>query len=173
MKYLITGNAGTGKSTVIEKLHELGHYAYDTDNLPKVTRYLDKETGELVDKPGVEGFGRYASQWQEEPLEQLLNSAGTVFVGGSVSNGSRFYHLFDTVFGLLVDDEALTHRLQSRTNNDTGKNKRDLDFLVGINQRVTNNLTADPHVITIDATHPLEQVVADILGNTDEHRNLA
>ena len=45
-KYLITGVAGSGKSSVIDELRNRGFAAYDTDDLPDVTRLQDKETGE-------------------------------------------------------------------------------------------------------------------------------
>ena len=41
--YLITGDPGAGKPAVAGALARLGHAAYDTDDMPAVTRLEDKQ----------------------------------------------------------------------------------------------------------------------------------
>jgi dephospho-CoA kinase len=50
-KFLITGRQGSGKTTVIKQLQKLGYTAYNTDDLPDVTKLQDKETGETIEWP--------------------------------------------------------------------------------------------------------------------------
>src|SRR6478609_3234696 len=102
-KYLITGAAGSGKSTTIGALQDRGFSAYDTDDLPEVTRLQERATGRFVDWPkGPADFSKNAWNWQEKGLKKLLASDETVFVGASVANQQEFYPLFDTIFALIV-----------------------------------------------------------------------
>jgi predicted ATPase len=58
--YLITGEAGSGKTAAIGELQRRGYTAYNTDELPDVTRLVDIQSGKLVE------------EWPEKPLEAIL-----------------------------------------------------------------------------------------------------
>ena len=68
-KYFITGNAGSGKSTVIDVLKQRGFTAYDTDGLPEVTLRVPSRHSELD----------YAQVWDSLALKKLLESDDDVF----------------------------------------------------------------------------------------------
>ena len=111
-RFLITGRQGSGKTTVIRRLQELGYTAYNTDELEGVTKLQDRLTGEVIGWPeGVVDWNKYAWNWQEEPLKQLLASDDTVFVGAVVGNQRDFYPLFDKIFVLTLDTDTLRKRL--------------------------------------------------------------
>jgi broad-specificity NMP kinase len=112
--YLITGSQGSGKTTVIKQLQKLGYTAYNTDDLPDVTKLQDIETGETIEWPdGKVDWSRYAWNWQEKEIMKLLRNDDTVFIGAVVSNQEKFYDLFDKVFIIIVGPETLRRRLLS------------------------------------------------------------
>lgn len=153
MNYLITGNAGSGKSTIIGELQKRGYTAYDTDDLPALTH--------KVPPKNPNGMA-YSIEWDAAELQKLLESAATVFIGGSVSNQSDFYSLFDAIFAVHVDVDTLEHRLITRINNSTGKNDSDRAFLLSIQDRIYANL-ANAGAIQIDNTRSLSMVVNTIV----------
>lgn len=119
MKVLITGTPGSGKTTAIQELVQRGYAAYDTDELSEVTRLQLRETGQIVDWPeGFVDWQKYDWNWQEDGLKKLLAAHQTVFIGAIVSNQQSFYHLFDAMFVLTIDDNQLLNRLVTRTNHD-------------------------------------------------------
>ena len=167
-KYLITGVSGAGKSTVIGELQKRGFTAYDTEELPDLAPMLDRRTGKFVDKSQANGdFKRFVIVLQEDKLKELLDSDETVFLSATGHNQSDFYPLFNNIFALIIDESTQEHRLATRTNNDTGNNPIDREYLVSGNQRVQSKLL-DIGAIAIDATKPLTKVIDSILSHIDE-----
>ena len=113
-KYLITGRQGSGKTTVIKQLQKLGYTAYNTDDLPNLTKLQDRETGETIEWPdGKVDWSRYAWNWQKPEIEKLLASDEIVFIGAVVSNQVDFYPMFDKVFVITVSINTLKTRLEN------------------------------------------------------------
>ena len=114
MKCLVTGQAGSGKSTVAAELVRRGFVAYDTDSMPEVTGFDSLETGEPVGWDAINhpiDFRRVAWNWRLDKLQELLASADDVFVCAITSNTVELSHLFDKVFVLVPDRETLARRL--------------------------------------------------------------
>jgi len=165
-KYLITGDAGSGKSTVAQALAERGYRAHDTDDLPEVTR-LEDHAGRPVEWPeGPVDWSEYAWNWQEAGLRKLLAGIGTVFVAAIVSNQARFYPLFEEILVLVVDPATLRDRLLSRTENDFGKHPDELAGILSYHAELQRELLSAPRAVAIDATRPLEVVVDEIIAQT-------
>ena len=163
-KFLITGDPGSGKSALAEALARRGYTAYDTDDLPDVTR-LEDTAGRPVDwpEPPVD-WSRYGWNWQEAGLRERLASAGTVFVAAIVSNQEEYYSWFDAIFVLVADVATLRQRLLSR--NGYGKHPAELaGILDGHAERVAELLSA-PQAVAIDAARPLERVADDVIAYT-------
>lgn len=111
-KYLITGRQGSGKTTVIKLLQHLGYTAYNTDDMPDVTKLQNRITNEIVPwPPGKVDWTTYAWNWQRPALLKLLNSADPVFIGAVTANQVGFYPLFDRVLLLAVSPMTLRSRL--------------------------------------------------------------
>lgn len=161
-RFLITGNAGTGKSTVINELQRRGYNAFDGDELTGIHTFMDKITGALVDEPGPEGPARYTTIWQPKTFKSWLDENESVFVGGSVYNQTEFYPLFNKIIGLMLPPEVLDVRLKSRTNNPTGNDEKGRNYFVGINARVNTNLKL-AGAIMIDSSLPIAIVTDKIL----------
>ena len=59
-KYLITGRPSSGKTTVIETMKRRGFQAFNTDDMPEITKLEEQETGKPVPWPeGVVDWKRY------------------------------------------------------------------------------------------------------------------
>jgi shikimate kinase len=121
MKTLITGIAGTGKSTIIRALNEQGIFAIDLHNIPGLFFWQNKITKEPIAYSPV-----YSQEWFEtvdricniELLQKLLQEHPTIIAAGTTSgsNQKEFLALFDKIILLQSNPETLTHRLQTRTN---------------------------------------------------------
>jgi hypothetical protein len=164
--YLITGDSGSGKSTVAQALARRGYRSYNTDDMPDVTR-LEDHAGRPAEWPGGPiDWSKYAWNWQEAALQGLLAGAGTVFVAAIVSNQARFYSLFEAIFVLVVDAGTLRHRLLSRTENDYGKHPDELAGILSYHPVLEGELLSAPGAVAIDATKPLDAVVNEIVVRT-------
>ena len=123
-KYLITGRPGSGKTTVIEALKQRGFKAFNTDDMPKVTKLEEQETGKPVSWPeGAVDWKKYIWNWQEAGLRNLLQTEGDVFIGAIVGNQQKFYPLFDKIFALTISTETLQKRLESHAHPRTTQEK--------------------------------------------------
>ena len=123
-KYLITGRPGSGKTTVIEALKRHGFQAFNTDDMPEITKLEEQETGKPVPWPeDVVDWKRYVWNWQEAGLRKLLQNEGDIFIGAVVGNQQKFYPLFDKVFALTVSVETLQKRLDSHAHLRTAREK--------------------------------------------------
>jgi predicted ATPase len=123
-KYLITGRPGSGKTTVIESLKQRGFHAFNTDDMPEITKLEEQETGKPVPWPeGPVDWTRYIWNWQEAGLRNLLQTESDIFIGAIVGNQQKFYPLFDKIFALTVSTETLQKRLDSHAHPRTVQEK--------------------------------------------------
>jgi gluconate kinase len=163
-KYLITGRGGTGKSTIALELKRHGYRAFDGDSVPGLARWEDRKTGQAlaIDPAGYINFEQVAWAWNAETLTRLLATHDDLFLCGSSSNQSDYYSLFDAIFVLVLDAETHDFRLRTRAR-DFGKHPNLRRKIVAGHQKFAEELVATG-AIPIDATQPLEKVIATILG---------
>ena len=139
--------SGTGKSSALVALSELGFQVVDTDE-PGWTEWSDSEDGFV---------------WREDRVADLL--AGKVgpslYVSGTVSNQGGFYRHFDEIVLLSAPAELLLRRIEARTTNGYGKTleqrERILRDLVDVEPLLRRTCTVE-----IDATRPLVDIVSDL-----------
>ncbi|HUP51406.1 MAG TPA: AAA family ATPase [Longimicrobiales bacterium] len=143
----LTGMSGTGKSTVIARLAELGYAAVDLD-APAWSIY--DETGDLI--------------WREERVRRLLdeNERDPLFVSGCATNQVKFRDRFDYIILLSAPAEVLVERLRTRTSNDYGKHSDELADVLGYLETV-EPLLRRAASREIDTRAPLEDVVSEVL----------
>jgi broad-specificity NMP kinase len=166
MKCLVTGQSGSGKSSVAAELVRRGFVAYDTDEMPGVTGFDSVESGEEVAWEEIGhpvDFRRVAWNWRLDKLQELLGSADDVFICAITSNTVELAHLFDRVYVLVPDRETLARRLRERTNNNFGKDPAEADPVLAHNDVIADEWRPRGG-IPIDASRPLEAVVDDIVG---------
>lgn len=146
----VTGMSGTGKSSVIERLNQLGYRAVDLDE-PQWSK--SDETGDWI--------------WREPLVEDLLaEDHELLFVSGCPSNQVTFYPDFDLIILLSAPADVLTHRLQTRTTNDYGKSPEELAEVLGYLKTVEPRLRKVAEH-EIDTRAPLEEVVAEVIQVTN------
>ena len=149
-RVLLTGMAGTGKSTVILELAARGYKAVD------------------VDEPG---WSETASNgewvWREERVQTLLSTedADALFVSGCASNQVKFYRQFDDIVLLSAPVATIMARLAARTNNLFGKRPEELRQVLNDLEHTEPKLRrAAGH--EVDATAAVDEVVATVLRLT-------
>jgi dephospho-CoA kinase len=146
-RVLLTGMSGTGKSTVIQKLSELGYNAVDLDQ-PDWSEY--NEEGDWI--------------WREDRVRKLLAEfdGDILFVSGCATNQVEFRSMFDHVILLSAPQDVIIERLRSRTNNPYGKRPEELAEVLGYMETVEPLLRrgADYEIVT---TVPMEDLISSIL----------
>ena len=155
--YLIEGVSGTGKTTVCHELQKRGYKALEADEV--FGFYGDPKTGLPTEHKHYLNW-----IWDNKRFdEELKGKTGTIFVCGGAMNQSKFMHYFKKVFTLLIDDDTLRNRLLNRTNNDFGKNPKDLAKQLEWNKGAIE-YSKQRGTILIDATKPVNTVVDEILS---------
>jgi len=134
----VTGNSGVGKSTACTLLKSLGELAVDAD-WEGYNHWVDRASGQVVVDPPdpvpagwLERFAWRISRAEVEALAAKMPDK-TAFLCGSAENEVDVRDLFDLVVCLVVDNETLRDRLQTRTTNAFGKHPEELAAALGCN----------------------------------------
>ena len=167
-KYLITGVAGTGKSSAAKELQKRGLAAYDAD--AGFSYYANKETGERVVRPAnptLEWYDTHHRVFSESVLNNLFKKhrGETLFICSITANQAKFYGDFDKIFLLTAPDEIIIERLKTRTNNPFGKHPVEQYRVLSGHEVFDSELKAFG-AISIDSIQSIEKVVDQILENT-------
>lgn len=161
-KFLITGRQGSGKTTAIRELQKRGYTAYNTDDLPSVTKLQNKITGKFLDWPeGKVDWTKCAWNWQEKELKKLLASDATVFIGAVVTNQRQYYSLFDKVFVLVVDEDTVRQRLA--THEHKGHHLPGEVERIVANHTIKQNMFIEEGAFPISGMRSTDGIVDDIL----------
>ena len=147
-RILLTGMSGVGKSTVAERLSELGFKVVETD-------YGDYS---VVDERGYQ-------HWDVDRVRELLatEDADVLFVVGSDDAQVLFYPDFDQIVLLRAPRDVMLERLASRTNNPFGKSSEELArILADLETFEPPMRRAATHVI--DTSKPIDHVIEQIIG---------
>ncbi len=133
MKILLTGVAGTGKSTIAKALTEKGISAIDLHDVPGLFYWQDKVTKERVEYKPVNDkawFKTVDRVCDMDKLKELFAEHGDIVVAGTTGSGNQkeFLSFFDKIILLQADSESLVYRMQTRTNKSGyGKTKAEQD----------------------------------------------
>lgn len=175
--FFVTGISGSGKSETCKELKRRGYEAYDTDD-DGLARWQNIITGYVHPKSSIKKQDRTEAflkvhSWvvPRSHVKTLAKSAFNkpVFLCGAASNEDDIRDLFKVVFELTVDDKTLIHRLQTRTNNDWGKQPHELEKTLE-RQHNADKLYRRANPILLDATQPIDVVVDQLIEKVDQTR---
>lgn len=170
--YHLTGVTGTGKSTVLARLKELGYETYDVDEAgPASAKWHHNTTGFVHPKSSIKKVARSPEflanhSWKvhRHEVTELAKHAQykAIFLAGTFANEFEIKELFNAVFALIIDDETLQQRITNRNTNDWGKSPHELKHTLAENRKSAERYE-QAGAIMIDATAPIDYVVAEIL----------
>jgi len=172
--FFITGISSSGKSTVTNELKSKGYVAYDADE-DGFSRWQNSESGYIHPKSSVkkkeltdEFLKMHSWIIPRSSVEELAkrSSKKIIFLCGVAHNEDEIRDLFSAIFELTIDDKTLIHRLTTRTNNDWGKEPRELEQTLA-RQHNAEELYRKHNPILIDATQPVGTVVDNILESVN------
>lgn len=170
----VTGNSGTGKSTVCGALRERGHVALDADE-DGFSHWIDRATNEVVTDPPYPvprgWLDRYGWAIARERVTSLVEESRSriAFLCGSAENEADVRDLFDLIVCLVIDEDTLRHRLATRTTNAFGRHPEELAAALKWNPLM--RAIYEGHGATlIDASRPLTEVVDDVVSVADAVR---
>lgn len=171
MKTLITGVAGTGKSTIAKALRERGFFTVDFSDVPDMCYWQDENTGEKVEYSPVhsrEWFVTKKRICDIERLKEIMNQQDDVIVTGVASgNIAEYVPLFDKVLLLQCTPESLVHRLETRTNlSGYGKTKTEQDDNIEWQKEFDPQLLS-LGAIAVSTEGGLDKVVSEIISKLD------
>ncbi|CAN5632011.1 AAA family ATPase [soil metagenome] len=167
--YYVTGISGAGKTQVRKELSKQGYLAFDGDE-NGLTGWQEKDTDKFVKSservagPSGSLIELYDWSMSRERLVELVKASKDrkVFICGTASNRYELWDMFEKVFCLSIDKKTLVHRLTTRTNNDFGKDPKDLEDVISWH-KLSEQTDVDAGAILIDATKPVENVVDEIM----------
>lgn len=170
MKFLITGVAGTGKSTLAKELSRHGYAAYDVEE--GFSYHINKQTGERAAYPAnptPEWYENHERVFDEKVLMNLMKKHRdeVLFICSITANQAKYYPEFDKIFLLTAPDEVITERLGSRTNNYFGRHPLELQRVIGRHQQFDDELKA-LGAQPVDSTRPISIVADEILSYINE-----
>lgn len=142
--------SGTGKSTVVNKLGELGYKVVDTD--------YGGFTVEVDSGAGPERL------WRDDRIQEAAEDADVLFMSGTSSSQVKFYPQFDHIVLLSAPAHVLVERLTTRTDNPYGKKADELAETLRLLQTVEPLLRAAA-TLEVDTSTTLEHVITAILDH--------
>ena len=155
-RVLVTGMAGTGKSSVLAELARRGYRVVDTDD-PGWREY--RKHAEPLDEFHL---GEYL--WVEDKMaaELGLDDGRSLFVAGGARNQSKFYDRFDAVVLLSAPADVILERVARRTTNDYGKSSLERGMILADIAEVEPVLRTEcTH--ELDASRPLAETVSALV----------
>jgi len=167
MRYLITGVAGTGKSTAAKALRKLGYNAYDTEE--GFSYYIEKTTGVKCSHPthpSQKWYDEHERVFDEKVLNNLFkkHAGGDIFIATITANQKKYYPQFNKIFLLSTDENTIKQRLETRTGNDFGKHPLDMHRVLSRQKEFEEEVKARG-AIMIDSSGPIEKTVDKILAH--------
>jgi broad-specificity NMP kinase len=164
---LITGIAGTGKTSIIIFLQQQGYTAYGIEDIKGICRMINRETGETITHEigsNLEAFKKYDWICDIKAVQDLMqkNRDGLIFYSGTAANIDDLLPLFDQIFLLQTDKKELSRRLTERVNNRFGKSKEVQDWL--FDQQIEwDKALIQKGAIPIEATQDIKTVASSII----------
>ena len=141
---LITGVAGSGKSSLCHELKKLGCKAYDLEEVKGLYALIDRKTGKRAKKYDNDKLDLVKQHdWicDKKKLQTLIReNSGIFFYAGAAANIDELLPLFDQIFLLKVSQKTLRKRLSMRKRPDFGRTSAVQKWMFGWMKQWEDNL---------------------------------
>ncbi|MDO8492863.1 MAG: hypothetical protein Q7S34_04445 [bacterium] len=171
MRILITGVAGTGKSTIISEIAKTGRKTIDLDH-GGICQWVNKKTGKITSyAAGAEERWIAEHRWEcvIPKLVVVLNKIGKdddVFVGGKITSRQipEMAKIFDTIYLLKPSNSTVDSRLKNRISNkdNFAKSQKERGHIVA-NRKSFEDVCIKAGAIVLDNNSSPQEVVDQIL----------
>lgn len=168
-KYLVTGVAGSGKSTVCRELERRGYESHGIEDIDGMFAMYRKDTKEpFRDYNNSDSDKIRNAEWicDVRKLKELLSQqkSNLAFYCGVASNIDDIVPLFDVVILLRAQSEELHRRLMSREGTeDMGNTEESRQVVLGWKDWWENEIE-DGGATLVDANKTVDKVVDEIVA---------
>ena len=168
MKILITGIAGTGKTTVLSELQKHGYVVIDLD-ATGMCIWKNIATGDITeygpsgrDQKWINEHGWYCNIDTLKKLLSCIREDKDVFVAGVSENMEDVAKEFDKIFFLNASDDVIKERLLKRTDNHFGKKEDEQEAILSWR---TELMLKIKNFTEIDTNKSPSEIAEDILSS--------
>lgn len=164
---LITGTAGVGKTSLSNKLKEMGYKSYDIDDVPGLFSMVHRETKLPInnhDNFDLEKVKVMTWICDIEKLKSLINKETNdlAFYCGGGSNVYQFMELFDKVILLTINLETNKHRLSTRIDNDFARTPEVQEYVLNKKDDWENEMIKKGAIV-VDAHIDLDSIAKEVI----------
>jgi gluconate kinase len=168
MNSLVTGVAGSGKTTIAAELTKRGYDARNMDAIEGLCSWVDLSTGQsdpnFKRDSAADWVDRYDWLWDETQLIRLLNETSDTFFCGSSGNQDQFYSQFGKIFLLEMDDQLIRDRvLRNKRDHSYGRMPGELEAILGYYEKFQDKAKSSGATI-IDVRKPITEIVGIIVA---------
>lgn len=166
MKILITGVAGTGKTTFSNLLNTQGFLSMDVSAIPNLCYWRERKTNNKVDLAKNRNFKWFESNERicdPHKLLTIINNYDNIILCGSFFNIVDLLYLFEKVILLQSNPDELIERLKTRQSQ-FGKTKIE-QYLVKTWQKEFDPQMISFGAITVNTNAPINIVLEKIINH--------
>lgn len=170
---LITGVSGVGKTSLSNKLNELGYKSYDIDDIPGLFTMIHKQTQlpiENHDNADLEKVKVMSWICDIEKLRSIIDNESNdlAFYCGNGSNIYQVMELFDKVILLTISLETNKYRLSTRTNDDYAKTPEVQEYVLSKTDKWEKEMIVKGAVI-LNAEKDLDSLAKEVIEIVKHH----